>query len=88
MTSVATYRSSQELYSNLVLRELRSKYKRSFLGWTWSLANPLATMVVYTLVFKYFLHIKPAPGESEWSRCICVVFVVRACCPGTSSRSA
>lgn len=63
MTSVATYRGSRELYSNLVLRELRSKYKRSFLGWAWSLAYPLSTMLVYTLVFKYFLHIKPAPGD-------------------------
>jgi ABC-2 type transport system permease protein len=63
VTSVATYRRSRELYSNLVLRELRSKYKRSFLGWAWSLAYPLATMVVYTLVFKYFLHIKPDPGN-------------------------
>ncbi len=63
MTSVATYRASRELFSNLALRELRSKYKRSFLGWAWSLANPLAMMLVYTLVFKYFLHIKPAPGN-------------------------
>jgi ABC-2 type transport system permease protein len=63
VTTVATYRRSRELYSNLVLRELRSKYKRSFLGWSWSLAYPLATMVVYTVVFKYFLHIKPDPGQ-------------------------
>jgi ABC-2 type transport system permease protein len=63
MTSLATYRSSKELYTNLALRELRSKYKRSFLGWAWSLANPLANMVVYTIVFKYFLHIKPDPGD-------------------------
>jgi ABC-2 type transport system permease protein len=62
MTSIATYRSSRELFTNLTLRELRSKYKRSFLGWAWSLATPLANMVVYTIVFKYFLHIKPAPG--------------------------
>jgi ABC-2 type transport system permease protein len=63
VTSVATYGRSRELYSNLVLRELRSKYKRSFLGWSWSLVYPLATMVVYTVVFKYFLHIKPDPGQ-------------------------
>jgi ABC-type polysaccharide/polyol phosphate export permease len=63
MTSVATYRASRELFSNLALRELRSKYKRSFLGWAWSLANPLAMMLVYTLVFKYFLRIKPSPGS-------------------------
>jgi ABC-2 type transport system permease protein len=63
MTSLATYRASRELFNNLALRELRSKYKRSFLGWAWSLANPLATMLVYTIVFKYFLHIKPSPGD-------------------------
>lgn len=63
MTSVATYRASRELFNNLALRELRSKYKRSFLGWAWSLATPLATMLVYTIVFKYFLHIKPSPGS-------------------------
>ena len=60
--SVDTYKASKELYVNLTLRELRSKYKRSFLGWAWSLANPLANMVVYTIVFKYFFRAKPDPG--------------------------
>jgi ABC-2 type transport system permease protein len=63
VTSVAAYRSSRELYANLVLRELRSKYKRSFLGWAWSTVNPLAVMVVYTIVFKLFLRIHVPPGE-------------------------
>jgi ABC-2 type transport system permease protein len=63
MTSLAEYRSSRELFNNLALRELRTKYKRSFLGWTWSLATPLATMLVYTVVFKYFFRFKPAPGH-------------------------
>jgi ABC-type polysaccharide/polyol phosphate export permease len=63
VTSIATYRSSRELFTNLTLRELRSKYKRSFLGWAWSLVNPLAIMVVYTIVFKYFLRIKVNVGE-------------------------
>lgn len=62
MTLVSTYRSSKELYVNLTLRELRSKYKRSFLGWAWSLVNPLANMLVYTVVFAYFLRAKPPPG--------------------------
>jgi homopolymeric O-antigen transport system permease protein len=54
MTSVAEYRASRELFVNLTLRELRSKYKRSFLGWAWSTLNPLATMIVYTIVFSVF----------------------------------
>lgn len=57
MTSVAEYRASRELFANLTLRELRGKYKRSFLGWAWSLVNPLANMVVYTIFFTVFLRI-------------------------------
>lgn len=63
MTTLATYRSSRELFANLTLRELRSKYKRSFLGWAWSTVNPLANMLVYTIVFKYFFHARLGPGE-------------------------
>jgi ABC-2 type transport system permease protein len=57
------YRGSRELFINFTLRELRSKYKRSFLGWTWSLVNPLAIMLVYTIVFKLFLKVQPSPGK-------------------------
>src|SRR5579875_3584867 len=63
MTTVAEYRSSRELFNNLTLRELRSKYKRSFLGWTWSLVNPLVNTLVYTVVFLYFFHIHPSKAE-------------------------
>jgi ABC-2 type transport system permease protein len=63
VTSIAVYRSSRELFFNLVLRELRSKYKRSFLGWAWSTVNPLAIMLVYTIVFKLFLRIHVPPGD-------------------------
>lgn len=59
MTTIETYRGSKELFANLTLRELRSKYKRSFLGWAWSLANPFATMAVYTIVFQFFIRNVP-----------------------------
>ena len=52
---VADITSSRELLWNLTLRELRGRYKRSALGWAWSLLNPLATMLVYTLVFGVIL---------------------------------
>jgi ABC-2 type transport system permease protein len=57
MTSLAEYRATRELFANLTLRELRSKYKRSFFGWAWSMVNPLATMVVYTIVFSVFFKV-------------------------------
>jgi ABC-2 type transport system permease protein len=49
--------------TNLTLRELRGKYKRSVLGWAWSLLNPLATMAIFTVVFAYFLKVKVPPGN-------------------------
>jgi lipopolysaccharide transport system permease protein len=61
LTTIAAYRSTKELFLNLTLRELRSKYKRSFLGWIWSTVNPLANMVVYTIVFTLFFHVKIIP---------------------------
>jgi ABC-2 type transport system permease protein len=55
--------SSKELMANLTLRELRGKYKRSFMGWAWSLINPLAVMGIYTLVFSFFLKVVPDTGS-------------------------
>jgi ABC-type polysaccharide/polyol phosphate export permease len=55
--------ASRELTWNLTLRELRSKYKRSVLGWSWSLLNPLATVAIYSLVFRLFIRIEVPPGE-------------------------
>jgi lipopolysaccharide transport system permease protein len=44
---------SRDLIWNLTLRELKGKYRKSFLGWTWSLLNPLALMGTYWFVFGY-----------------------------------
>ena len=63
MTTLSELVASRELLVNLTLRELRGKYKRSVLGWTWSLLNPLATMAIFTVVFAYFLKVDVPPGE-------------------------
>lgn len=54
---------SRELLLNLVTREVRGKYKRTVFGQLWSLVNPLALMLVYTLVFSLLIRIKPLPGD-------------------------
>lgn len=54
--------ASRELLSNLTLRELRGKYKRTALGWGWSLVNPLSSMVIFTLVFGVLFRIRPPVG--------------------------
>ena len=63
MTTLTELRSHRELFANLTLRELRGKYKRSALGWGWSLVNPLLQMGIYSLVFGYFLKVEPPKGD-------------------------
>ncbi|MDQ3350506.1 MAG: ABC transporter permease [Actinomycetota bacterium] len=55
--------SRRELLRNLTLRELRTRYRRSILGWGWSLLNPLAITACYTLVFSVILDARPEPGH-------------------------
>lgn len=52
----------RELLSNLVLRELRGKYKGTALGWAWSLLNPLASTAIFTVVFGAILRVTPTVG--------------------------
>lgn len=67
MTSVESRRESltlpKELLVNLTLRELRGKYKRSALGWGWSVINPLVMIAVYSTVFSLFFRAEPPVGE-------------------------
>lgn len=37
---------------NLIVRDLKVRYKRSFLGFVWVMLNPLLTMAVLTIVFS------------------------------------
>ncbi len=53
----------KELLQNLTLRELRTRYRRSVLGWGWSLLNPLVITLCYTLVFGIILKFQIEPGR-------------------------
>ncbi len=46
----------RELLWAMVERELRIRYKNSFLGFFWSLVNPLVTVFVMWMVFRVFLR--------------------------------
>ena len=65
-----------DLLVNLTLRDLRSKYKRSALGWTWSVLNPLVAVVVYSAVFSVFLRIQPPTGDPSGLRSYAVFLLV------------
>lgn len=55
--------AARALLVNLTLRENRSKYKRSALGWAWSMINPISTMLVFAFVFGVVLQIPPPTGD-------------------------
>lgn len=42
----------KELLLQLVTKDIKLKYRRSFLGYVWSVLNPLLIMLVMTLVFS------------------------------------
>ena len=44
------------LIGELVKRDLRRKYRRSFLGYLWSLLNPLMMMSIMVVVFSYMFR--------------------------------
>ncbi len=63
MSLVEELRRRRELFINLTQREIKGKYKRTVLGRLWSLANPLALMVVYSFVFAFIIRATPDPGN-------------------------
>ena len=46
----------RELLKSNVKKEIRGKYKGSFLGIIWSFVNPLLTVLVYAIIFPYILR--------------------------------
>jgi lipopolysaccharide transport system permease protein len=60
---VKTVYDSRELMFNLASRQIKGQYKKTVFGQLWSLANPLALMLVYTFVFAFVFRISPPPGD-------------------------
>lgn len=48
----------RELLKNLVIKDLKVKYRNSFLGFLWSLLNPLMMIVVYSVAMKYIMRVQ------------------------------
>jgi len=75
-------RGSKELFVNLTMREVKGKYKRTALGQLWSLANPIAQMIVYSFVFAFVIKVQPDPGDPSGLN-IFVVWLMCALLPWT-----
>lgn len=52
----ATFWKYKELLKELVMRDLKVKYRRSVLGYVWSILNPLLMMLVISIFFSYMFR--------------------------------
>ena len=50
-----------------VQREFQSKYRNSILGAAWTVLNPLAMIVVYTVIFSQVMHNRLAGASSPFA---------------------
>jgi lipopolysaccharide transport system permease protein len=48
----------RELLRNLVMRDVKLKYRGSVFGFFWSLANPILMVVTYTIAFRYIMQVR------------------------------
>jgi len=63
LRNIASYRG---FILGSVQREFQSKYRNSILGAAWTVLNPLAMIVVYTVVFSQVMHNRLAGSSSSF----------------------
>ena len=54
MSLLSVFVRYRDLISQLVIRDIKTKYRRSILGLLWTVLNPLLMMAVLSIVFSYF----------------------------------
>ena len=59
----------RELIKNLVIRDLKVRYKNSVLGVLWSLLNPLLMTLVFTIVFTLMIPNSDQPNYPVFFMC-------------------
>ena len=52
MKRLEVFRHYKPLLQQLVMKDIKLKYRRSFLGYVWSILNPLMIMFIMVLVFQ------------------------------------
>ncbi len=62
-TRMQVFMQYKDLLKQLVIRDVKLKYRRSVLGYVWSILNPLMIMMIMTLVFSMMFdrHIENFP---------------------------
>ncbi|WP_420450871.1 ABC transporter permease [Ilumatobacter sp.] len=61
--SLRTAVAHRNLLYLLSMKELRTRYRKSVLGWVWSLLNPVSQMVIFSVIFLYVFNRPPPVGD-------------------------
>ena len=56
MSLLSVFVKYRALINQLVMRDIKTKYRRSILGLLWTVLNPLLMMAVLSIVFSYFFQ--------------------------------
>lgn len=56
MNTIKELYAYREMIVSLVRKDLRGRYKGSFLGFLWTFINPLLQLIIYTIVFSVILR--------------------------------
>jgi ABC-2 type transport system permease protein len=70
---ISDFKKNEFLFSELVKRDFKKKYKRTYLGMLWSVLSPLLTLLVMSLVFTNFFG-RTTPHYTIYLFCGNIVF--------------
>jgi ABC-type polysaccharide/polyol phosphate export permease len=59
----------------LSLKELRTRYKKSVMGWAWSLLNPISQMIIFSIIFLKVFHQKAPLGDPSGMKAFPLFFL-------------
>src|SRR5437763_1075903 len=62
----------REFIFGSIKREFQSRYQRSQFGWLWAVLNPLAMILVYTLIFSEVMKARLPGVESKFAYSVCL----------------
>lgn len=58
MNNIKELYQYREMIASLIRRDLRGKYRKSALGFLWTIINPILQLIIYTIVFSIFFPTK------------------------------
>ncbi len=58
ITQIKKILNYKELLVNLVIKDLKVRYRGAVLGYMWSLLNQILMMIIYSIVFSYIIRIE------------------------------